>query len=68
LRDYAARSGGKLPEHLADVVETPVPLDPLTGRPLGYRLADGAAEITTGAIDVDGESRYGIRWRVRLRN
>lgn len=38
LRDYAARHGGALPTSLDEVTETPVPLDPIHGKPFVYKV------------------------------
>lgn len=46
LRAYAAANGGKLPERLDEVVETPVPANPRTGKPFTYAVADGVATIS----------------------
>ena len=45
LRSYAADHGGRLPEKLADVTDTPVPDNPVTGRPFEYRLENGVAAL-----------------------
>ena len=46
LRAYAAANGGKLPEQLDDVVETPVPANPMTGKPFTYAVSNGVATIS----------------------
>jgi hypothetical protein len=46
LRAYAAANGSKLPEQLDDVVETPVPANPMTGKPFTYAVSDGVATIS----------------------
>jgi hypothetical protein len=46
LRAYAAANGGKLPERLDEVVETPVPANPMTGKPFTYAVGDGVATIS----------------------
>jgi hypothetical protein len=53
LRAYAARHDGKLPARLDDLTETPLPPNPVTGKPFPYRLegagavlsADGPADL-----------------------
>ncbi len=45
LRSYAAAHGGRLPNRLADVTDTPVPDNPVTGRPFEYRVAAGTATL-----------------------
>lgn len=44
LRMNAAENGGKLPPSLAEI-KLPLPVDPLTGKPFGYELKDGAAKL-----------------------
>jgi hypothetical protein len=48
LRLYAAQHGGTLPEALDRVTEVPVPLDPGTGQPFGYRR-DGAVAVLSAS-------------------
>ncbi len=45
LRIYAAGHKGRLPRELAEVTEVPIPVDPGTGRPFGYRLAGDTAVL-----------------------
>jgi hypothetical protein len=45
LRSYAAASGGKLPARLEDATATPVPENPLTGRPFEYHLDGDTATL-----------------------
>jgi hypothetical protein len=45
LRFYAAEHDGKLPAALDDIKEVPLPLDPVSGKPFGYKLADGKATL-----------------------
>jgi hypothetical protein len=64
LRSYAAAHDGHLPAALADVTDTPVPDNPVTGRPFEYRLANGTA--TLGDHDpllADRPLEYTIRIR-----
>jgi hypothetical protein len=49
LRLYAAAHDGKLPGHLNDITEVPVPCDPVTGKPFGYRLAGDTATLSAPA-------------------
>lgn len=46
LRLYGVSHEGRLPQKLADITEVPVPVDPLTGKPFEYQLADGKATLT----------------------
>jgi len=51
LRAYAAANNGKLPASLDDLVDTPAPPDPMTGKPLVYKV-DGAT-ATLESLDPD---------------
>ena len=46
LRAYAAGHDGKLPVKLEDVTETPVPVNPMTGKMFDYRMEDAAATVS----------------------
>ena len=61
IRSYAAANGGKLPAHLTDVTETPVPENPATGKPFEYRV-DGDHAVLSDP-DPDGPLTYTIRIR-----
>jgi len=61
LRSYAAAHDGKLPQHLEDVTETPVPENPATGKPFGYRLENDTATLS----DSQGDSA--LTYTVRIR-
>ena len=45
LRCYAANHQNKLPEHLEDVADLPIPVDPQTGQPFSYTLTNGRATL-----------------------
>jgi hypothetical protein len=62
LRSYAASHEGKLPEHLEDVTDTPVPVNPCTGKPFEYKLANETAVISS-AEPVGSRLEYTIRIR-----
>jgi hypothetical protein len=46
LRLHAGANGGRLPERLSDITIVPLPVDPVTGKPFEYRLADGKALLS----------------------
>jgi hypothetical protein len=46
LRSYAAANGGALPKSLDDVTETPVPENPVTGKPFEYRFENDVATLS----------------------
>ncbi len=43
VRLYAAAHDGKLPASLDDIKDVPIPADPVTGKPFGYRLVGDRA-------------------------
>ena len=45
LRIYGADHDGRLPETLADMTDVPLPIDPMTGKPFGYRREGEVALI-----------------------
>lgn len=49
LRSYAAAHDGKLPENLDDVTETPVPMNPATGKAFEYHVQQGTATLSDPA-------------------
>ena len=62
IRMYAAAHGGELPDSLDRITEVPVPLDPVTGKPFGYHLEGGRAELsgTSGSMGPVYRLSYGI--------
>jgi hypothetical protein len=68
VRLYAASHAGKPPAKLEDMKETPIPLDPYTGKPFVYK-AEGNTAIIEGPAP-DGEKRWiqnYIRFEVTLK-
>lgn len=64
IRLHAGAHDGQLPASLEDVDDAVVPIDPVTGRPFDYRVADGRAIITAPAPrgqPVDSGYVYEIR-------
>jgi hypothetical protein len=62
IRAYAAANMGNLPARLEDVVETPVPQNPLTGAPFEYRTENDTATLADSATK-DSPLTYTIRIR-----
>jgi hypothetical protein len=56
LRAFAAAHGGKLPATLDELVDTPVPVDPMTGKPLGYEAHGVSATLTSEPLP--GEMKF----------
>jgi hypothetical protein len=46
IRSYAAANGGKLPAQLEDVKDTPVPPNPMTGKPFEYHVEGDTATLS----------------------
>jgi hypothetical protein len=61
LRSYAAMNAGRLPERLDQVTDTPVPMNPATGKPFEYRVADGVATLS------DNEFQPTLAYTVKIR-
>lgn len=53
LRLYTAAHGGELPQTLDDVTEVPIPDDPVSGKPFGYRRR-GEMAVLEGEPGVPG--------------
>jgi hypothetical protein len=66
VRMHAAAHNGQLPERLADVSVVPVPDDPGTGKPFGYKR-EGATAILTGIIPDEPAASTTLRYRIRVR-
>lgn len=66
LRLYAAAHDGRLPDKLADITEVPIPSDPGTGQPFGYRK-DGSSATLIGRIPGEPLNSTGIRYTLTLR-
>jgi hypothetical protein len=49
IRAYAAANEGRVPTRLDDLVDTPAPIDPMTGQPFEYRVEDGRAILDAPA-------------------
>lgn len=62
LRSYAAAHAGSLPKQLADVIDTPVPQNPVTGKAFEYRLENGTATLA------DSQSPETLRYTIAIRN
>jgi hypothetical protein len=61
IRMYAATKGA-LPESLDLITDVPVPLDPVTGKPFGYHLEGGRAQVSgpSGSMAPVYRLSYGI--------
>jgi hypothetical protein len=61
IRSYAAAKGGALPKRLEDVIETPVPVNPATGKAFEYRVEGDAATLA------DTASEEPLTYTIRIR-
>jgi len=61
IRSYAAANGGELPAQLTDITDTPVPLNPATGKPFDYRVNNGTATLS----DSWSEGRLSFTIKIR---
>jgi hypothetical protein len=67
LRLYAAGHQGQLPPQLARV-PLPLPVDPVTGKPFHYRLANGTATLRgTPPPGQEKVAAYNLRYEVTIR-
>jgi hypothetical protein len=53
IRSYAAANGEKLPAHLEDITDTPVPNNPMTDKPFDYRVDGGVAILSDPQSQID---------------
>jgi hypothetical protein len=61
IRSYAAANGGKLPQHLEDITDTPAPANPATGKPFDYRVENDS--VILSATEMNAPLTYTIRIR-----
>jgi hypothetical protein len=66
LRIHADHNG-RLPKELADIRLVPVPVDPLSGKPYPYELADGTATLTIPARKDGTSPATDQRYTLKLR-
>jgi hypothetical protein len=67
LRFYAADHDGKLPAALDDIKEVPLPVDLVTGKPFGYKLADGKATLDAPPPAGENWSALGARYEITIK-
>jgi len=67
VRMYAAAHKGKLPASLGDVTDAPVPINPVTGTPFGYK-AEGNTFTLDAAAMPDCDPKDSTRFVVTLTN
>jgi hypothetical protein len=65
IRAYAAIHNGNLPDSLADLTETPAPLDPVTGQPFAYEVNANVA-VLTAPIPLGGHPEQGWRFEISV--
>jgi hypothetical protein len=57
IRLYAANHGGKLPDSLDGLVDPPVPLDPFTRKPFGYRV-ESLSDRQRFSLKMNGPAKF----------
>jgi len=65
IRAYAAIHNGNLPDALADLVETPAPMDPVTGQPFEYEVKANVA-VLTAPVPAGGRPDQGVRYEISV--
>ena len=70
LRHYAAAHDGQLPDSLDEITDLPIPVDPFTKKPMGYKLGNDSATLIMVNPNVianrEGVGRVAYKYRVRL--
>ena len=66
IRIYAANHNGMLPPSLDAITETPVPIDPATGKSFEYKLDGSTATLRRRACSPCEHSEYKIRYELKL--
>jgi len=57
IRLYAATHDNRLPEQLSHITEVPIPVNPTTGKPFGYRLQGHTAILDVAGVNYDKQYR-----------
>ena len=65
IRAYAAIHNGNLPDSLADLTETPAPLDPVTGQPFAYEVNANVASLIA-PTPAGGNPEQGWRFEISV--
>ena len=65
LRMYAADNGGKFPARLEDLA-VPVPIDPIHGKPFGYKI-EGESAVLQASSPVGFEAAASLHYIVTIR-
>jgi hypothetical protein len=63
IRIYGAAHDGRLPEKLSDIMEVPIPNDPMRGQPFLYHREGVKAVLESPAISFRGAMRYEIEMK-----
>jgi hypothetical protein len=62
IRSYAAAHEGKLPEHLNEVTETPIPMNPFTDKPFEYQVQGDVAVLSSAQ-----PARSPLEYKIHIR-
>jgi hypothetical protein len=68
IRMYAADHDGKLPDSLDAMTESPVPIDPVTGKPFEYKKVDDTTATLSATYPPGGPNipQYTIHYELKL--
>ena len=66
VRMYTANHDGKLPAALKDITEAPAPIDPVLGKPFGYKV-EGNTFILEAPVPAGMRAKEGRRYIVTLK-
>lgn len=66
IRLYGARHNGELPPSLEAIAEVPVPLDPVNGKPFGYRVEGNTAVIEGAPLRWNRPDLPPQRWELQF--
>jgi len=66
LRFFAAEHDGKLPASLSDIKGMPVPDDPVSGKPFGYKLSGDTAQLDAPPPAGETWQTLGVRYEITM--
>jgi hypothetical protein len=67
IRDYAAHHSGQVPPALDKIVDSPVPDNPLSGKPFQYEATPDGATLSAQGYQVNEKEIGAIQYRIKIR-
>ncbi len=64
VRLYGAAHDGNLPQKLSEITRVPIPIDPVTGQPFGYRKTGNTALLEAFPPPGRSAEHYGLRYEI----